>query len=80
MTDTITLKYPLADNGETIDRITLRRPKVRDMLTSASDELSDAEKEVWLFASLSGLTLALIEDMDVADYQQLQKVYAGFLD
>jgi len=80
MTDTITLKYPLADNGETIDRITLRRPKVRDMLTSASDDLSDAEKEVRLFASLSGLTPALIEDMDVADYQQLQKVYAGFLD
>jgi Phage tail assembly chaperone proteins, E, or 41 or 14 len=76
----IELKYPLVDGGEELKVIKLRRPRVRDMLGSSKGDGSDAEKEVRLFADLCDLTPAVIEDMDIADYQKLQKEYSDFLD
>lgn len=76
----ITLKFPLNDGGQKIDSITIRRPKVRDMLSSAKNSGSDAENEVILFAGLCDIPPKLIESMDLVDYQQLQAAYSGFLD
>lgn len=73
----IKLKYPIKDGGQDITEITLRRPKVRDQL-AASKAQGEAEQEVNLFANLSDLTPDLIGELDVADYQALQKAYTGF--
>jgi hypothetical protein len=74
--ETITLKYP-AENGLTT--LTIRRPKVRDMLASDKKAGSDAEKEITLFANLCEVTPSDIELMDMADYAQLQEAYKNFL-
>ncbi len=78
MTD-IKLNYPIESSGETIESVHLRRPKVRDMIAQEKTAVSDAEKEVALFANLCELTPDNILDIDGADYLKIQKVYAGFL-
>ena len=77
--ETIDLDRPVTVGGETVERLTMRAPKVRDML--AQDKLSgtDAEKEVRLFANLCEVAPAVIEELDLADYRRLQEAYTGFL-
>jgi len=70
------LQYPL-ENG--ITNITMRRPKVRDMLASDKAKGSDAEKEIALFTNLCEVAPVDIESLDMVDYQALQKAYQGFL-
>jgi hypothetical protein len=72
----IDLKYP-TDKG--LSQITLRRPKVRDMIASDKSKGSDADKEVALFANLAELSPDEIASLDMADYKQLQDAYKDFL-
>lgn len=72
----ITLKYPL-ENGVT--ELKMRRPKVRDMMTADKAEGSDADKEITMFANLCEVTPEELHDLDMADYQQVQKAYKAFL-
>jgi len=77
--NTITLKHPVT--VETIDykKLTLRRPKVRDMLAADKSSGSDAEKEVTIFCNLCEVSPAVIEELDLSDYKQLQDKYSHFL-
>ncbi|MEG9884000.1 MAG: phage tail assembly protein [Hyphomicrobiales bacterium] len=49
MTQTIKLDYPIAQDGQTIEEIALRRPKVRDMLAANKGASGEAEKEIRMF-------------------------------
>jgi len=79
MSDPIKLKHPITLEGEEVTQLTLRRPKVRDMLGADKQGGTDAEKEIRIFANLCEVTPAVIEELDLADYQALQGVYQGFL-
>jgi hypothetical protein len=72
----ITLKYPL-DSG--LATLTLRRPKVRDMIASDKAKGTDADKEIALFANLAEISPDEIAALDMADYKQLQEAYKAFL-
>ena len=73
---TIKLKFPL-ENG--LSTLSLRRPKVRDMLASEKTKGSLGEQEVALFANLCERSPDEINALDMADYKQLQETYQGFL-
>ena len=75
----VTLKYPITQDGLTCAYLDLRRLKVRDILHADKQGHSDAEKEIIQFASLAGVAPKLIEELDAADYAQVQKVVQGFL-
>ena len=79
MTQTIKLDYPVTAEGQTIEEINLRRPKVRDMLAADKGAGSEAEKEIRMFANLAEVAPAIIEGLDLADYARLQESYKGFL-
>lgn len=79
MTQTIKLDYPVTAEGRTIEEITLRRPKVRDMLAADKGAGGEAEKEIRMFANLAEVTPTIIEGLDLADYARLQETYKGFL-
>jgi hypothetical protein len=79
MNNSIKLKYPIMVEGAKLENIQMRRPKVRDMLLAERLSGSDAEKEINIFATLCELPPEVMEDLDVADYTQLQKVYQDFL-
>ena len=77
--NTLTLAFPIEHNGSKIEKITLRRPKVGDMLIARKVRGDDAEQELALFASLSDLSPDVFRDLDMKDYASLQEIYRGFL-
>jgi len=75
----IELKYPVEATGETITNLTMRRSKIKDrLLVAKMKTASDEEKEIRLFANLCEVEPKVIEELDEADYSNLQKVYLGF--
>ncbi len=76
---TIELKYPVEATGETFSNLTMRRSKIKDrLLVAKMKTASDEEKEIRLFANLCEVEPKVIEELDEADYSNLQKVYLGF--
>lgn len=75
----IKLDFPIDSDGVKTDKLTMRRPKVGDMLASDKSETSEAAKEIALFCNLCEVSPSVIHDMDLKDYQKMQGVYAGFL-
>ena len=76
---TIELKYPIDSSGESINRLTMRRSKVKDRLIVAKmKNSSDEEKEIRLFANLCEVDPKIIEELDESDYATLQKAYMDF--
>ena len=78
-TQTLTLKRPLEHHGQSIDTLTLRAPRVRDMLAADQRTGSEMNKEIQMFANLTEQEPALIEALFLSDYQQLQRAYQDFL-
>lgn len=75
----IELKYPIIIDGIKLEKLTMRRSKVRDRLAvSNMKENSDEQKEIRLFANLCEVSAKTIEELDEIDYLQVQKAYMGF--
>jgi hypothetical protein len=77
--DKIVLAHPIQYNGILLKEISLRRPKVRDRLVVDRMTVSDAEKEILLIANLAEISREAIEEIDLADYANIQKVLQSFL-
>ncbi len=75
----ITLKYPVESKGIEVKTLEMRRPKVRDQVTSKKSSKSDEDIEVNLFANLCEVSPEIIMDLDMKDYKSLQKEYKSFL-
>jgi len=75
----IDLKHPVQVDGVHTKALSMRRPKVRDLLAADKAGKGDAEREVHLFACLCEVEPALIEELDMDDYGRLQKAYRDFL-
>ena len=75
----IRLSQPITVDGQTLNEITLRRPKVRDRLIVERLGTTDAEKEVALIANLAELPTNAIEELDLTDYVKIQGVLQDFL-
>ncbi|WP_419783735.1 phage tail assembly protein [Maridesulfovibrio sp.] len=76
---TISLDYPVKDNGVEVKELSMRRPKVRDQKTARKSTDNDEDYESFLFANLCEVSPDLIDGMDMRDYKKLQKEYKGFL-
>lgn len=75
----IELKYPVESAGEVYKNLSMRRSKIKDrLLVAKMKTASDEEKEIRLFANLCEVEPKVIEELDEADYSNLQKVYLGF--
>lgn len=75
----IRLSQAITVDGQTLNEITLRRPKVRDRLLVERLGTTDAEKEVALIANLAELPTSAIEELDLTDYVKIQGVLQDFL-
>ena len=77
--ENIELKYPVEVTGQSYDKLSMRRSKIKDrLLVAKMKTASDEEKEIRLFANLCEVEPKVIEELDEADYSSLQKVYLGF--
>jgi hypothetical protein len=77
----IVLKYPVKlATGQTLGKVTLRRPKVRDLKAAQRASDKPEEQELALIAMLAGLTPEDIEELDLADYKAIADFFRGMLD
>lgn len=75
------LKYAFTSaSGTRITKLTLRRPKVKDLKAAARHGSSAEDREIGLFAILSGLVPEDLQEMDLLDYERLQDAFRGMLD
>ena len=79
LTVDVILAFPIRrDDDTTIDKITVRRPKVRDRMDVQRSKDSDPDKELKLVAKVTDLSPNEVEELDVADYAYIQEVLEGF--
>ena len=75
---TVQLTYPVQHGGQDITRITLRRPRVRDI--ERLDKLTgDTRRSVTLLSDLSGQPPEAIREIDAGDFKKLGEVVQDFL-
>lgn len=77
--ESVTLKHPVTVDGIDVTTLSMRRPRVRDLLAADKGAKGDAEREIRMFSNLCEVPPAVIEELDLADYTTLQEVYRGFL-
>lgn len=78
----IALKHPVTlPTGARLDRVTVRRPKVRDMKNAQKRGGSAEERELVLFSAICepALTPEDFEEMDLEDYGQIQRTFRRML-
>ena len=74
----VKLAYPVELGGQKIEVLNIRRPKVRDQLIADKQNKSDADKEVHLMSLLAEVETEVIQELDLDDYTEVQKVIVGF--
>jgi hypothetical protein len=75
----IKLSEAIKVDGVLIHEVSLRRPKVRDLLIASKKETSETEREVNLIANLAEVPVEAVKDLDMRDYLKIQEVLKDFL-
>ena len=75
----IKLDNPIKVDGVEVSEISLRQPKVRDLLISGKKNVSEEEKEINLIANLAEIPVDSVEDLDLRDYLKIQDWLKDFL-
>ena len=76
--ETVTLEFPVMFKNTEITALSFRRPKVKDQMIADKQNKDNADKEIHLMALLAEVEPALIQELDMADYEQVQQVIVGF--
>lgn len=75
----IKLSEPLkTKDGGTVNEISIRPPKVKDIRAARKSGGDDADQEVRLIANLSMLHPDDIDELTLADFAKIQKTLSGF--
>lgn len=74
----IALAFPIEVDGRNIDKVTMRRPKVRDTLAARKVSKDQTEIGIFLLASLCDLSPEHVHEMDEVDANRLQEQYDSF--
>lgn len=77
-TTEVVLDYPVTVAGKEYKTLTMRRPKVRDQLIADKQNKESSDKEIHLLSLLAGVEPAVIQELDMTDYGEVQKAYKGF--
>jgi hypothetical protein len=78
LTATITLSFPVDFDGEKINSLTMRRPKVRDKLKAKKVKGDDEDRALALMADLVEQPLEMLGELDEVDIAKLGEQYAAF--
>jgi len=75
----IKLSNPVKIDGVEVYELSLRRPKVRDLIAAGKKNISESEREVNLIANLAEVSPETIQDLDLCDYMKIQDWLKDFL-
>ena len=73
--EVIKLTAPVTLNNITYDELKICRPKMRDRLAVERMKKTDAEKEIAMIANLAEVDIAVIEELNLADYGKIQQSF-----
>jgi len=71
----VTLRYPDSDLLPGVTKLTLRKPRAKDVGLASRNGDSSGDIEINLFASLCEVDVSIIENLEMFDYVALQKKY-----
>ena len=74
----IVLEYPVIVDAQEYKILHMRRCKVRDRRAAMKISGTDADKEIWLMASLCEVPTEVIDELDEADYAKIQAMFGSF--
>ncbi|MBQ3565449.1 MAG: phage tail assembly protein [Alphaproteobacteria bacterium] len=75
----IKLSNPVKIDGVEVHEISLRTPKVRDLIAAGKKNVDEAEKEVNLIANLGEISPETVQELDLRDYIKIQEWLRDFL-
>ena len=75
----IKLDSPVKIDGIEINELSLRKPKVRDLIVASKKNVSESEREVNLIANLAEVSPETIQELDLSDYLKIQDWLKDFL-
>ena len=75
----IKLENPIKIDGVEVNEISLRPPKVCDLIASSKKNIDEAEKEVNLIANLGEISPETVQELDLRDYIKIQEWLRDFL-
>lgn len=75
----IKLDNPVKIDGVEINELSLRKPKVRDLIVAGKKNVSESEREVNLIANLAEVSPETIQELDLSDYLKIQDWLKDFL-
>ena len=75
----IKLDSPVKIDGVEINELSLRKPKVRDLIVASKKNVSESEREVNLIANLAEVSPETIQELDLSDYLKIQDWLKDFL-
>lgn len=73
----ITLNEPITVDSISVSELSIREPKVRDLLAIERTE-GEALKKVALIANLASVPKEAVEDLCIKDYVEIQKALKDF--
>jgi hypothetical protein len=74
----ITLNEPITVDSISVSELSIREPKVRDLLAIERTE-GEALKKVALIANLASVPKEAVDDLCIKDYVEIQKALKDFL-
>lgn len=75
----IKLETAIKIDGVEIHEISLRPPKVRDLLIANKTKADESTREVNLIANLAEVSVEAIHELDLRDYMKIQNWLKDFL-
>lgn len=76
----LTLNFPVTHGGTEYARIDMRHPLVREEKKARKGTKDPNEQECRLFTMICDVPRAVIDALDLADYDRLQQGYLGFFE
>ena len=75
----IPLWRPVSMHGSDITALTMRRPKISDLVIAQSGALTDGDAELQRYCNLCEQPPPVLEELDFADYNALDEAFSRFL-
>lgn len=66
-------------DGVEVSEITLRKPKVKDLVVTGKNNLSDVERTIQLIANLAEIPVESVEAIDLQDFMKINNWLQNFL-
>ncbi|MBK1690970.1 phage tail assembly protein [Ectothiorhodospira mobilis] len=75
----IKLEHPITADGQEVQSLKLRRPKVRDLEVMEAAGDRDIARSVSLIANLAEVSPDALRELDAGDFMRVSETVAGFL-